>query len=321
MSTSVNSQSHHQPSFVIDPTVAPAVAPSGYFPDGAISPSSRADDLRLDMDLDDMSGIVNATMAPGSSGQTSSSGSFPLDQTSSLATSVSSGPPPGRSVIAEAQRLSDPQFARNPFGGSADKLAHTPPSPHNLSPKHSLPPNAQPRRPSQLRHMKMGSVDSNASTDGPMAPGWLKAIPSGPTMFNDPFGSAKAPVPAGELEGIKAAWAAPESWGVEGDEDQAEDGTSSEEEGWNDGGPISPGSEKSSDALHPPDAGATKPPPFGSKSDKPRGSISRPATANTRGQRTRTSAGGRPSTATRPGTARPGTSGSAYMSSPLVSYS
>ncbi|WWC64833.1 uncharacterized protein I303_107447 [Kwoniella dejecticola CBS 10117] len=213
---------------------------SNYVSEGAISPLQEIAEtpFHLDMNLDDMEGIVDPTKsgvqptfsrpppASNNSGTTaateSTAGSMSMEdalaQTSSFATTVSggessgsngsSGQPQatGRNLVGEAERLSGP-FVRNPFstGSSVGSLdgakPATPPSPHTLSPRHGLPPTTQPRRPSQLRNVKMGSIDSenSESVDGsqwtqPIAPSWASSG-AGSTVFNDPFGSSKPLTP------------------------------------------------------------------------------------------------------------------------------
>ncbi|WVF67290.1 hypothetical protein IAT40_002041 [Kwoniella sp. CBS 6097] len=361
---------------------------SNYVSEGAISPMQEISEtpFHLDMNLDDMEGIVDPTKAnvqpghpsranTGSTQTDATSGSMALQDalmhTSSFATTVSGGessgssgsngqspaPTQGRTLVGEAERLSGP-FVRNPFStgssvGSLDATKPaTPPSPHTLSPKHHLPPSTQPRRPSQLRNVKMGSVDSEDSEGGPwqpIAPSWAPTTPSGQTMFNDPFNNLPPPaeVPPVNPEAAStsagpdglassgflapavagaAAWAAPESWGVEGDEVSDEDSTTSEEDNWvaeeaesvKDGSVKSPTSPTS--PVNSPSA-AKKPPPFGFKSAQngvpksARSSSGRPATGQARKGK---SGSGRPSTAARPGTGgRPGTSGSLNNTAPL----
>ena len=393
-----------------------------FLADGAISPlhEIHESDFQLDMNLDDMEGIVDhnlasasaagsarpSTVTPGVSGgltTTESTNSSlmlqtTLDLTSSFATTVStgsagyspvSGPPaqtPGRSVVSEAHRQSDTGFARtNPFSpgasnGHSDAKNRTPPSPYSVSPKHSLPQNTQPRRPSQLRNVKMGSAESDTSSEiadnaalQPLAPAWASTAGSTQTVFNDPFGppggnrpstqeglspsrsavpsSTSTPLAPGEssfpnpvdadLKGAAtgdgqspsnaasavaaaaaAAWAAPESWGVEGDEDP-EDASSSEEEeeeGYLDDheSPLR-SSPQGTPPRGTPSSNGKKPPPFGFKSatvagPSSRGSAGRPGTAAATRGRVKTS-NGRPATATRPASARPGTSGSTSVSS------
>nr|XP_019043899.1 adenylate cyclase [Kwoniella bestiolae CBS 10118]OCF22829.1 adenylate cyclase [Kwoniella bestiolae CBS 10118] len=386
---------------------------SNYISEGAISPLQEIAEtpFHLDMNLDDMEGIVDPTKSgvqptfarppttTHNSGTTattdSNAGSMSMEdalaQTSSFATTVSGGessgsngssgqpPPTGRNVVGEAERVSGP-FVRNPFstGSSVGSLdankPATPPSPHTLSPRHALPPTTQPRRPSQLRNMKMGSIDSDNSEpvegsawQNPIAPSWAAGGSSSHTVFNDPFGSARSlpPIsddgPAGAIPESRkpsesttaemtasisalpshmatsaAAWAAPESWGVEGDEEESDGQSSSSESEGNDqwegdtsnvtatangrssGGvenlrsPSTTSSGPRSPTLSP--TGAKKPPPFGFKSSqsgsKSRTSSGRPSTGQG-GKRGKT-ASGRPSTAAKSKDGRPGTSGSVH---------
>jgi adenylate cyclase len=342
--------------------------------------------------------------APGMSGQSEStsptsngeslSGSIllqdALDQTSSFATTISqdsagsagstsgsSDIQSGRSVLSEAHRTSGNPFIRaNPFqSGSSDGSLQvvnsppTPPSPYSrsLSPKHTLPPSTQPRRPSQLRNVKMGIEeyeDSETPDSGslqPLAPAWASTTPSGQTFFSDPFGSgpsirsmdpeggvspsrpstrsaqstpqavteAAMPQPplvpgsaipsmssaaaAAAAAAATAAWAAPESWGVEGDEEDAEEGPSTSDDDEDDGGWVEEDEDAPSSGGDLPTSGlivpnlsadsAKKPPPFGYKSlPGKRPSAARPGTAGQGKLRNKGSVG-RPSTSTRPGTA------------------
>lgn len=136
----------------------------------------------------------------------------------------------------------------------------------DVSPKHSIPGSTAPRRPSQLRNFKINSIDSEASdvsSAGPIAPSWAEGMTGDPTIFNDPFGARQGsiasigdgrapPMSPGSMVGMDhagsisgsflgaapaispfaglaaaAAWAAPESWGVEGDEDEDDDDSAS----------------------------------------------------------------------------------------------
>lgn len=359
------------------------------FASDAFSPTDErgANDFQLDMNLDDMEGIVDPNLAntpaqpPGqyrgpaaseqTSGTASTMGSMLLRDTmngsSSFATTVSSGSgassgrvaeTPSRSVVSEAHRQLDTPFIRNPFGngssaGSIDNKPRTPPLPHTLSPKHSLPPSTQPRRPSQLRNMKGGSADSESSSEmsysyggplQPVAPAWAATTGSGQTVFNDPFGSSiparilaveTQPIPLGSAdatskgpssdakpsvdaaaEAAAAAWAAPESWGVEGDEDEDEDSNEDDEE-WRAEDFESPPIKESigSNAFGSRTfSTAGKPPPFGYKSAQ----SGMPASRGSGMPGSRTGSV-RPLTSTRTGTARPGTSGSVQLSSVPVS--
>lgn len=379
-----------------------------YVSEGAISPLHDGA-FQLDLNLDNMEGIVDPNLAnapaappeqyrgPAASSQrtttdSSTTGSLLLQDAlgnlnSCFATSISSGgsggsasamgpvaQTPSRSVLSEAHRQSDNPFTRNPFGpnssaGSVDNKPRTPPSPHTLSPQHTLPLSTQPRRPSQLRNVKMGSVDSDTSGDipysaalQPMTPAWATSAGAGQTVFNDPFGStttARPPVAEGvspsrpgtrsatgalyapnegtalgrSLDGQAspnrgsaaaaaaagagaAVWAAPESWGVEGD-DLPEDATSSDDE---DGWVVEEvASSPAEDANNNPldgrslSSGGKRPPPFGFKSAQPGVPTSRGADrpGSSRAPRVKTSSG-RPSTASGPVSGRPGTSGSLH---------
>ncbi|WVQ75607.1 hypothetical protein IAR50_005235 [Cryptococcus sp. DSM 104548] len=244
---------------------------------------------------------------------------------------------------------------------------YNPPSPHSLHSKSQLPPGANmPRRPSALRNVETGALGENlegeSSPDGSQtrSPAW-RARGHGATMFQDPFSNShrgdNPPTSAGlspstlvhpptllptaeagpgpstlaqqSLAPSGAAWAAPESWGVEADEDgPAEDTTSSSEDDWvgvqeEEEEPLSPimasppATSPTSDTFPSPTRippSPKKAPPFGFKSQQQR---TRPGTANTtgtigsvgrkkNGRRVGSSAG-------RPGTGiRPGTSGSVH---------
>ena len=417
-STSYGSLNAKGPPNPTDPFDRLAMSQQGFATDALISPLHEMGEpeFMLDMNLDDMEGIVDPTLAnapptqpfrvppPGStgsggsvSGQAEPNNSMLLQdalhhtgsQSGMSGSQGSSGSgsdpnqqtPGGRSVLSEADRGGMSPFGgKNPFqssttgssNGSIDSKPRTPPSPYNLSPKHSLPASTQPRRPSQLRNVKMGSIDSDASYDSsslqPLTPAWVTSTPANPTVFNDPFGSsanrpgtsgsvstqltgrsgsqtpyanrqdgsfssepgntlgmstgglAPAPVVTGA-----AAWAAPESWGVEADEDP-EDGeettSSDDDEDWaDDGDKISEVRENDSRLLSV-DSGKTgAAPPFGYKSGTMNGKPTRgrPATKGSMGGRTRTSAGGRTSTGRPRSSGRPGTSGSAVLSAVPVS--
>jgi adenylate cyclase len=360
-----------------------------------------AHDFHLDMNLDDMEGIVDPTLAnaphtrmptlpPGQSGATDSTNitnnSYGFDdalqQTSSYGTSVSVGGSStgsagsplgvsnilGRSVVGEADRQG-PFSRQNPFANSPTSSIEgnpAPPSPTALSPRHTYTLSTQPRRPSQLRNVKMGSLDSEVSHDPPdsaplqpLAPAWASGGPPGATLFNDPFHGATGrprtadgtnyirPSIAGalDLHGIgqgtpigevrngyafapavataTAAWAAPESWGVEADAEPEETSSSSSDEGeaWTGddfGGDVgdeanAPGSRYDTS----PGPGSQKPPPFGFKSALKRGGKHGPPG----GARSRApAASGKATGSNRPGTGgRPGTSGSIHASTGPVS--
>ena len=371
MSGSNSSRASGTPTFSeSSPTDTGSSRRPSLFSDGMISPLSEVGEFHLDMNLDDMSGIVDPTLAnappqaPGYAGSNTSSQEARTRQ--SFATTSSTGgdsagstdPRPVREGDASAFSRPNP-FANSPTSSIDGRLSFSmtsPPSPQNMSPKHTLaavathPAMNQPRRPSQLRNVKLGSWDSdNPSTDGnlsqPLSPTWM----TGPsTVFQDPFGGGapKPPVDAlspnaidtrlpalrgsdgSELRPVPAiggaAWAAPESWGVEGDEEEGEaagEASSSsgedleDEEGWV--APAMPGDEsrkgsdqsrsaigsvgsrRSSGQLS---GSMSQPPPFGHKSMR-----GKPGTANRR-----------PRTAQRSDKSRardrPGTSGSTHGS-------
>jgi adenylate cyclase len=357
--------------------------------DGMISPLHEIaePEFTLDMNLDDMEGIVDPNLAnappttvpsrhptlANSSISDSTSGwglqdalLEPNQRSEGSSGSASSSQPSSRDVFAEsAYPAVNPFTKQNPFAarssnGSDDVKPNTPTSPHTYSPKHSLPAPSAPRRPSQLRNVKMGSIDSQDSESSSsrggtsLQPSWASNMNSRqPTVFNDPFKSSQptistpAPDPAGDrarqdsmtphapindggllapaIVGPGPAWAAPESWGVEGDEeeDDPHDESSSSsiegEEEWTVAdSPASPGTglERRESLMLPPLDGR-KPPPFGFKS---RGATNgaRPGSSS-RGARTKTR-DGRPSTSARTTTSnRPGTSGSAHLVSVPVS--
>lgn len=335
-----------------------------FIPEGMISPTEELGEFHLDMNLDDMEGIVDPTLANAppqaapTSISTSSSNTAGTNVSSfgmgdprsqSIATTLSSGgssgsngPPAVRQVISEADRPGYEFGKRNPFSdsptssvdGRLSLSVNSPPSPQNMSPKHTLMahPGFQPRRPSQLRNVKLGSQDGPDGMDPtlqPLAPAWATSAQPGQTVFNDPFGSLSnrprtadgispssgAGSNADRLAALKAqdaaaaAWAAPESWGVEGDDEEGEATSSSEEDEaeWN--GPDGVPDDEKRDSL--PTSPRRAPPPFGHGS---RGT-GRPATGG--GKRPRTGQG-RASTSSRPRD-RPGTSGSAHAATVPVS--
>lgn len=358
-STSYSSLSNRQPIDDLPGRLGSIMPRQSYVSDALISPLHEIaePEFTLDMNLDDMEGIVdtnmaNATPAPASrpsQAPTAASSIVLQDALGSFASSSQSGSGDSgasgssRAVVSPADRET---FTRpNPFGesgqGSNDGKARTPPSPHTLtlSPKHFLPPGTQPRRPSQLRNVKMGSVDSDSSVPDsiqPLSPAWAAGSP-GVTLFHDPFGSSaaasqrpkeglsplRANDPADQATASNAAlaaaaaWAAPESWGVEGD-DEPEDATSSDEDDWAQAEEMASVPSIDQNLLQPSISGSSrKPPPFGHKSMGSNGP--RPGSSTARKNRTRT-ANGRPNSATRPSTAtRPGTSGSTNVSTSPVS--
>ena len=290
----------------------------------------------------------------------------------------------GKSAADVTQKSFAYPFTRtNPFqsistGSSIDGKSQTPPSPHTLglSSKHVLSPSTQPRRPSQLRNVKMGSMDSetsgyaaDSSSLQPLAPAWDSHFGSG-LMFNDPFGPSNGKISNGdakstslhpstsisstpqpetstedlESKGLKslspvvassngpsAAWAAPESWGVEADEPQDEAPSSGDDDeeqaGMAESELGTPPAKNDNGVLQPsPLAPSRTASPFGHRSDRTpgsRGSIARPGTAGGPKARNKT-ASGRPSTSARPSTAtgRPGTASSMHASIlPVSSFS
>lgn len=361
-------------------------------------------EFRLDTNLEDMSGIIDPTAkpnadpnAPAAAAPVTLPASDPGPSLTNIDTNVTIPPESswalqdalhqtgqrseGSSGSATSSQPSAPEGFRdsvvaannpftkvNPFSGSSNGSLEfkpqTPPSPHAYSPKHALPPLNQPRRPSQLRNVKMGSIDSDGSTgsrsenQGPLQPSWAIMSPSQPTVFNDPFGPPKpivmepqstdglpssaqpiaetaqstvAPDPASAIPADNAAlqekWAAPESWGVEGDQEgvDADDGDSSsggEHGEWpvEDEPPSPEIIPERRPSLILPISEGKKAPPFGYKSKQMSG---KPGTARS-GTISRSGRGktrdGRPSTTARPGTSnRPGTSGSAHLASGPVS--
>lgn len=350
-------------------------------------------EFALDMNLDDMTGIIDhslattdpttssSTAAPtrnptlastalpdtptGSSGSSGWALSDALQQSvhrseGSSGSTSSSQPSDSRDRYRESiNPATNPFTKQNPFAarssnGSDDVKPSSPDSPHTYSPKHSLPPMNQPRRPSQLRNVKMGSIDSDVSASSSaqgrsLQPMWSGNMSHGqPTVFHDPFQPSMptistpprnhdetmdsqdpitTPQPnladggllAPAIVGPGPAWAAPESWGVEGDEEEHNDGASSSssvggEEEWpvNDI-PAAPGSGMERRlSLMLPSLDGRKPPPFGFKSKPGFNGSDRPGSSS-RGQRKQTR-DGRPSTSARTANSnRPGTSGSAQL--------
>jgi len=379
---------------------------SRYFPsemDGMISPLAEIPEpdfklglteFALDMNLDDMTGIIDHSLAttdpttnstttapptrnptlastalPDPSNGSSGSSGWGLHDAlqgtvhrseGSSSTTSSSQPSDSRDRPRESiNPATNPFTKQNPFAarssdGSDDVKSTSSASPQTYSPKHSVPPTNQPRRPSQLRNVKMGSVDSNVSASSSsqgrsLQPMWSTGTNNNPpTVFHDPFKPSMptistpprnhnetmepqdpmtTPQPnladngllAPAIVGAGPAWAAPESWGVEGDEEEIHDGASSSssvegEEEWPvHGSPPSPepGMERRL-SLMIPSLDGRKPPPFGFKSKGFGGTSDRPGSSS-RGQRTKTR-DGRPSTSARTANSnRPGTSGSAQL--------
>jgi adenylate cyclase len=358
-------------------------------------------EFALDMNLDDMTGIIdhslaatdpttnsstaaptrNPTMAStalpetptGSSGSSGWGLQDALQETphrseGSSGSTTSSQPSDSRDRYRESiNPATNPFTKQNPFAarssdGSDDVKPSSPASPHTYSSKYSAPPTNQPRRPSQLRNMKMGSVDSDVSASSSaqgrsLQPMWSTSTNNNqPTVFHDPFKPSMptittpprihhetmesqdpmtTPQPnsgdsgplAPAIVGAGPAWAAPESWGVEGDEEEIHDGASSSssvegEEEWPvNGSPPSPepGMERRL-SLMIPSLDGRKPPPFGFKSKGFNGTSDRPGSSS-RGQRSKTR-DGRPSTSARTATSnRPGTSGSAHLAAVPVGLS
>lgn len=355
-------------------------------------------DFHLDMNLDDMEGIVDPTLAnappqvPTTQSVSSSQPSTTFSSlglqgalSESIATTVSTGgsssgsmssgslPPLGRQLVGEADRQGQ-QFSRsNPFsqspGSSIDVRVGTPPSPQNLSPKGVHPHiglNTQPRRPSQLRNVKISSFDSEASSSDapdsalqPLAPAWAAAGPATQTVFNDPFGGSSVkprtadgsspaslqtgsgstfPTPQAGSESTvpnqpgfasdgkapaiappgAAAWAAPESWGVEADEEEepeepdGESPSEPEDEDWVRSDEISPSERGSADKGT--GTASAKAPPFGYAS------MGRASGQSGTGRGRPKTGAGRPSTANKSESRRPGTSGSIHASTVPVSH-
>ncbi|KIR98883.1 adenylate cyclase [Cryptococcus deuterogattii 2001/935-1] len=402
-SGSLSSLPSKSPSFTSSPEAfSRSFLPANYVHEGAVSPLQEINEspFHLDMNLDDMEGIIDPAKAglpstvayrPSASSEittdSSASESMRLDealnQTSSFGTSVSGASQgsdgtkmPGRIVLGEAERLSAPFNEMDPFQQhhresasttGSDGKHFTPPSPHTLSPKHHLPPTSanQPRRPSALRNVETGQVAESPQlphSEGsiqPISPSW--ALRSGMTVFNDPFSSSRqrqeqtpntaslssstatypsavaGPGPSTSRflataapATASAAWAAPESWGVEGDEAPAEETSSSDEDDWagvdvEEVASASPTSETlpsptasptaSPKSLSPPSS-LKKAPPFGFKSQQ----RAKPGTSGTTGSTasaSRKKKGKRVGSSGRTATGRPGTSGSAYSPSSL----
>lgn len=280
--------------------------------DGSYSPlhegsedEREGHEFELNTDLDDMEGIVDPQMANAAPRPSATMSISPvphsemgladaLHHTSSFVSDSSGGAVEGglpRHVL-EANTGKGSFTRPNPFssptsstGGDLPPSMGTPPSPFDVSPKHSMIPGAsnQPRRPSQLRNVKMGSIDSansDVSAVQPIGPSWAQHMTPAAGMFKDPFSSntgagftERVPVSpsrqattsiSGVSEGSSgqtggpsqhgsiapaipshtsqgAAWAAPESWGVEGDEEEIGEDDSSSDSGteeWHDGDQV-----------------------------------------------------------------------------------
>ena len=243
-----------------------------------VSPLEEVEnEFHLNTDLDDMEGIVDPRLANMPRPSMMSVGSQPPSGSSEMGLAdalhhTSSFADQGASPKAGDKPL---EFQRpNPFAArssaGSDQISSNlnqldvSPKTSTATPIGSVPSmNAltnAPRRPSQLRNVKINSIDSQSSDSsglgsGPIAPSWAQGIVGpGSFMFKDPFsqrpapGSQGSPVspsrgvgsfeaggpPAGMAPAIApytpsaaAAWAAPESWGVEADEVPEEDETSS----------------------------------------------------------------------------------------------
>jgi len=372
--------------------------------DGMISPLAEIPEpdfklglteFALDMNLDDMTGIIDHSLAvtdpttnsatvPPTRNPTLASTALPETPTGSSGSSgwglqdalqetphrsegssgstSSSQPSDSRDRYRESiNPATNPFTKQNPFAarssdGSDDVKPSSPASPHTYSSKYSAPPTNQPRRPSQLRNVKMGSVDSDVSASSSsqgrsLQPMWSTSTNNNqPTVFHDPFKPSMPTITTPEtvesqdpmttpqpnladtgllapaIVGAGPAWAAPESWGVEGDEEEIHDGASSSssvegEEEWPvNGSPPSPepGMERRL-SLMIPSLDGRKPPPFGFKSKGFNGTSDRPGSSS-RGQRNKTR-DGRPSTSARTATSnRPGTSGSAQLAAVPVRF-
>lgn len=266
----------------VSPTATWSARSNSIQSDSQVSPLHEPEDgepeLFLNTNLDDMEGIVDPNIAnqprPPVPLPTSNVGgemglADALHHTSSFAYGNGTvGPSNGRAIVEQAGGPS--AFTRpNPFTSysSGSLSGSEPPSPFTVSPKTSIPNSTMnaPRRPSQLRNVKLNSVDSESSEGSslqPLAPSWAQGMQPPPNMFKDPFGSAssrntqrtdgqpvspsRSTVAPGSHEGAggssqshgyapavpprsanatssSAAWAAPESWGVEADGDGPED--------------------------------------------------------------------------------------------------
>lgn len=280
-------------------------------------------EYRLDTDLEDMAGIIDhevlkkASLAPSTGGSSSHSGSLSGQTRKISYASFASRGETSSMGTPSGGAGSSGSFSGDPFSGAsasggggmgASAYARTPPSPHT-----ELRPAVldQPRRPSNLRHQTSNTEDSASSSPGRQQQQEQDSVsgrrPSkdlvSASMFNtDPFG-VKGKATAGLANGngeassasgvaLEAAWQAPESWGVEGEEDEDQEGASSDEV----------------ESLHEPEpepevvrVGA--PPPFGYNS----GGRRRPNTANR--------SFGRPGTRGA-ASSRPNTSSSAHAASP-----
>lgn len=264
----------------------------------------------------------------------------------------------GRAVIAPANNIPSSPFTRqNPFSRSLDSdgpvSENSPPSPHTRLNKPSfISLSNQPRRPSQLRNASGMPSDENRDEETDRIP--LEVNSGEATVFRDPFnlgaisqtrrgsgpttslapheseGNTSLPTTPGgtdggmltpgqvtpqlsnasqpiDLDTSGAVWTAPESWGVEGDAVQT--GASSSEEDNGIGLEANKDEDDFGDRQITPRGSG--PPPFGAKAIKR--------------QRSRTGTGTRTSSARQGNVvrsvfqSRPGTGGSAYLSTAPVS--
>lgn len=279
------SMSARLPSFKSEGGISPLHEDSEPEPEPA-----AAAGFQLDTNFDDMDDIVDSNLAGVRPHALSSispqTGTGPVGPQDALQTSGGTEAPgtaaaaPGVPRTVPEPSVDTGQFSgqyplgTSPQSGGAgpetSSSGGTPPSPFNVSPKHSIPGSTAPRRPSQLRNFKISSIDSAnsdvSSMGGPIAPSWAQNMTGDPTMFNDPFGARQGSVtsihdvrappmspggmiytsPGFEPTGMggsfaggapsispfaglaaSAAWAAPESWGVEGDEEDEDDESAS----------------------------------------------------------------------------------------------
>ena len=303
----------------------------------------------LDTDLDDMRGIVRPhqpSLTPsGSDSQSTGTSAGPgvadlrRDTIISTASSSSYAYLDGRPIPTPTSEKAIHFRKENPFSGSGDSTTSsqygatsTPSSPFTSFAKQSLTSSAKinTRRPSQLRNVKLGSIETDSFEQTPMQPLDDEESREGtPTVFNeDPFGAfcpsstqasfserkghgmridfdglPKSDItrvdprddgmlspgtgarefnltPLTEYQQMQAAWTAPESWGVEGDQVPVpEDDPSSDEVEVVDA-PESPGSPAPAvldRTLGTPHAFGSKPAERRSKT-KPGSSAKRPTT-------------------------------------------
>lgn len=255
-------------------------------------------EYRLDTDLEDMDGIIDhevlkkASLAPSAGGSSHSGSLSGQARKVSYASFASRGGESSAGMLAR----SSSSFNGDPFAGplsSSTIYGQTPPSPHS-----DLRPIAfdQSRRPSNLRHQTL-TDDSLPRQESARRPSKdLGGATAASMMFNtDPFGvkdkaaaSQTAAVNGAPANGaangaaLEAAWQAPESWGVEGEEDEDQEGASSDEV----------------ESLHEPEPEPEvvrgNPPPFGYNSGRRRPntasrSLGRPGTRGAASSRPNTS--------------------------------